>query len=277
MVENLRTKSEFAAQKGVTPGAITHAIKRGRLAAAIVGKKIDITHPAAVAFGTQRDDDRFEEAVKICHDADRWTQSHLKKHMKVNTERAKKLIQLMAAEGIIPNGVKVPAPKPGPPKPTTAGNGSARGDESSVRIGKQAKKTAPPEEPTGDNLLDVPDDIRELADWSLRDLVVKFGNDIRFLDWLKSAKMIEDIKEKQLKNARAADELVSRDMVKTGVLDHVNTAHVKILTDGAKTIAVRVSSMAQSGREVDDCETFVREQIESFIRPMKARIARALK
>ena len=88
---------------------------------------------------------------------------------------------------------------------------------------------------------------------------------------------IEDINEKRLKNAQTKGELVSRELVKLGVIDPIDAAHIKLLTDGAKTIARRVTAMHDAGRPLDDVEKFVKNQITSFIRPIKAKVARALK
>ncbi len=128
-----------------------------------------------------------------------------------------------------------------------------------------------------DMLHSIPEDIRAFADMSLRDLVHRFGTDVAFLDWLKATKAIEDINEKRLKNAQTRGELVSRHLMKIGVIEPIDAAHIKLLTDGAKTIARRVTAMTAAGKSVEDCEKFVADQMTSFIRPIKAKVARALK
>ena len=131
--------------------------------------------------------------------------------------------------------------------------------------------------PGGDDPLQaVPEDIREFADWSLRDLAERFGTDTAFVDWLKATKSLEDIQEKRIKNAVAEGALVSRELIKNGVLDPINEAHKKMLTDGAKTIALRASTMSEAGEPLIEIEKLVKDQLGSFLRPMKARINRSM-
>jgi len=126
-----------------------------------------------------------------------------------------------------------------------------------------------------DEAFTVPENIQAFADMSLRDVIAEFGTDVRFLDWLRATKEIEMINERRIKNAKAAGELVHRDLVKAGVIDPVDAALMKLLTDGSKTITRRVTAMHESGKDLRDIEEFVKDQISSFIRPMKAKIKRA--
>ncbi len=80
----------------------------------------------------------------------------------------------------------------------------------------------------------------------------------------------------RLKNAATKKELVSRKLIQVGVLDQIEACHNKLLTDGAKTIARRVIAMHDGGRRIEDCEVFASNQISSFIKPMKEKIAKAL-
>ena len=124
---------------------------------------------------------------------------------------------------------------------------------------------------------EVPQHITEYADMTLRDIISRHGTDVMFLDWLKATKEIENISEKRLKNAHTEGELVSRHLVKVGVIDPIDSVHTKLLTDGAKTIARRSIAMHEAGRSAGEIEKFVSEQMTSFIRPVKAKIAKALK
>ena len=128
----------------------------------------------------------------------------------------------------------------------------------------------------GQMIHEVPDDIQAFADMSVREVVQRFGTDVAFLDWLKATKAIEDINEKRLKNAATKGSLVSRELVKLGIIDPIDAAHIKLLTDGAKTITRRVTAMHDSGRNLDEIEKFVKNQMTSFIRPVKAKVKRAL-
>lgn len=123
---------------------------------------------------------------------------------------------------------------------------------------------------------DVPDNMQDFADMTIREVVTKFGTDYRMVDYLRALKEIETIDERRIKSAKMRGELVHRDLVFKGVLEPIDSAHRKMITDGAKTIARRSVAMVGAGKDADDLEKFIAEQISSFIKPAKARIKRAL-
>ncbi len=123
---------------------------------------------------------------------------------------------------------------------------------------------------------DVPDNMLEFADMSIREVVTKFGTDYRMVDYLRALKEIETIDERRIKSAKFRGELVHRELITKGVLEPIDAAHRKMLTDGAKTIARRSVAMIGAGKDVDELEKFIAEQITSFIKPAKAKIKRAL-
>lgn len=123
---------------------------------------------------------------------------------------------------------------------------------------------------------DVPDNMQDFADMTIREVVTKFGTDYRMVDYLRALKEIETIDERRVKSAKMRGELIHRDLVSKGVLEPIDSAHRKMLTDGAKTIARRSVAMVGAGKDADDLEKFIAEQISSFIKPAKAKIKRAL-
>ena len=108
------------------------------------------------------------------------------------------------------------------------------------------------------------------ADMTLKQVVKKYGTEAAFSDWLKAIKLIEDIKEKRLKNTETIHELVNRDLIRTGVVESFDMVSDKLLTDGAKIIASNVTMMSSAGRSLEDCEYFVADQISNYIKMMKA-------
>lgn len=135
------------------------------------------------------------------------------------------------------------------------------------------KKTEYKSEPINE----VPEHIVDYVDMTLRELIKRFGTDMAFVDWLKATKAIEDINEKRLKNAQTEGLLVSKELIKVAVIDPVNTTMQLLLTDGAKTMAKRVTTMSKAGRDLAECEKFIIDQIASFIKPMKTKIVRNFK
>jgi len=123
----------------------------------------------------------------------------------------------------------------------------------------------------------VPVDITEFWHLTLSEICLIYGTDTRFADWLRASRDIESIHEKRIKNAKAKGELVHRDLVKIGIIDPINAAHIKILTAGAKTIAVRLEAMAKAGSTQEEMEALVQDLLSSFIKPVKDKVHRALK
>lgn len=290
-MQKLISKSKFAQMAGVNPSTVTR-LSETILKAAIVGKKVDAAHPDAVNYLKNRERDQtppaatgldplYEEAVAACDAAGRYSISFVQKALRVGWERASKLVGVMKANGLVPDpdGDKVTlTSEEAPPvvmdKAVAERLGLIGGKPRGQAAVREAKKqSAPPE----DFVFEVPDDIQAFADMTLRELVERFGTDVRFLDWLKATKAIEDINEKRLKNAQTKGELVNRQLVKVGIIEPIDSAHIKLLTDGSKTIARRATAMHDAGRDLEDIEKFVADQISSFIRQVKSKVARALK
>ena len=269
MVKNLISKAELSRLAGVTAGAVTKAIKKD-LHVAMTGKRIDANHPKVVEYIAGHDgvptespapgiDPLYEDVVEWCRLTNRPSISGIQREFKIGYNRAAKIKTVIDAT----EADKQPAT----PK-ATAATSTTKKKEALAKLN---------DVDTGTVLHKVPDDIKKFADMTLRELIQRFGTDTAFLDWLKATKSIEDINEKRLKNAATRGELVSRHLVKVGVLDHIESAHTKLLTDGKKTIARRVHAMANAGRSVEECESFIDDQISSFLKPMKAKMSRALK
>jgi hypothetical protein len=298
--KNLVSRSEFARQAGVSAAAVTKACNR-ILKAAVSGKRIDVSHPDAVAYLEKKDRDQtppaapgldpaYEAAVKFCVANNRYSISGLQREFKIGYDRAKSIVEMMKASGLVPDKAaekvtlisddapamtmdRAVAEKLGlvdSKKPHVRGTAAARETKKRDAL-EQANQ-----EPAG-VVHDIPEDIRKFADYTLRDLIAQFGTDVAFLDWLKATKAIEDIHEKRLKNAEKAGELISRAVVSDGLISTIDGAFTRMLTDGAKTIAVRTHSLVTTGAEVGDIEDLVSKQLTTFIRPTKSKLARVLK
>ena len=283
MSQDLISKAELSRRAMVTAGAITRACGT-ILNGAVQGKRIDANHPDVVKYIDEHVhgttcvpdtgiDELYEAAVAYCRSNQRYTVSNISRGLKIGQARAKKIFAMMEFAGTT-------TPAPAPPvattttttKPVVKGYNKVNHTKKSAAL---ANKTAELE--SGTVIHEIPDDINKFADMTLRELIQRFGTDIAFLDWLKATKSIEDINEKRLKNAQTRKELVNIKLVKTGVIEHFEIVFNKLLTDGAKTIARRITSMHSAGRPVEDCEAFVADQVSSFIKPAKAKIARALR
>ena len=281
MVKKLVNRTEFASMAGVSGAAITKACS-GKLRNTLDGKLIDINHPDAVAYLDKKDiengppaatglDVLYEDAIDLCTESGRWTASQLQRGLRIGYERSTNLINTIRAAGLIPEAVNKNVPAPHPPiTPVVTKPPHIRG----THAAREKKKREPPPEP---GTIEIPEDIQMFADMTLRELVDKFGTDTRFVDWLSATQKIEAINEKRLKNAQTKGELISRQIVKDGVIDTFNSAHLRLLKDGAKSIAAGVISKHSGGAELSEVEAYVSDILGSFIKPVKSKITRVLK
>ena len=276
MVKKLVSRVEFSRQAGVSAAAVTKACNNA-LKDAVEGKRIDVAHPSAVLYLREKAlrqtepavtglDPLYEPAVTFCQKTGSYTIAGLQRELKISFGRAKAIIGVMAASGLRGRESTEQPARPNTPAISAHVRGTA--------AAKETKKRAPPD-PVG--MLEIPEDIQSLADMTLRELIEKFGTDIRFVDWLNATQKIEAINEKRLKNAATEGELVSRKLVRTGIVEPIDACHIRLLTDGAKTIARRATAMHAAEKSLEEIEKFVKDQLTSFIRPVKAKVARALK
>lgn len=281
MTKGIISRAEFSRRCGVNQSMITRACAK-KLKKAVVGKRIDASHPDAEAYLKRQElahtqpvaeglDPLYEKAIELCRITGRWNHTSLRKPLAVGAERALRIFKTMEAAGVIPSPEdQTPSTVTEPPVEKPVVKGYAARNTTKKQASLDALNS-------GGVIHDIPEDIRDFADMTLRELIQRFGTDVAFLDWLNATKRIEDINEKRLKNAATQGDLVSRQLVKTGIIDPIESAHLKLLTDGSKTIARRVTAMHSAGRDLADIENFVSDQISSFIRPMKAKIKRSLK
>lgn len=121
------------------------------------------------------------------------------------------------------------------------------------------------------------EDVEQFEHMTLSQLCEIFGTDERFKVWLAGRKVITEIKTKELKLAQEQGKLVARKLVEDWVIGAFNEAHMKIMKDGAKSIAAGAIAKHSSGAEVNEVEAYVSDIMGSFIKPVKATVARVLK
>lgn len=280
---NTVSKAEFARRNRVTAAAVTKACN-SFLKPALVGKRIDVNHPAAVKYEQQHDPDHgsgpatgidplYEEVVEFCKSSGKYSAYAIKKHFSVGSTRSTKLAKMIALAGIgpevKPEEVKVPKELSKPKKPKKP---HKRGHAVKNQKARDAVPATGPEETE----LHIPENIQAFLDFTLLEIIEQFGSDERFSVFLKATKSVEDIKEKRLKNAQSEGTLISKELVKNAVIDVFNSAHLKLMTDGAKSIAAGAVSKHSSGASLYDVEQYVSDIIGSFIRPIKDKIQRSL-
>jgi len=130
-----------------------------------------------------------------------------------------------------------------------------------------------------DAIGDAPRDISKVEKYlelTLREILEAFGTDVEFLDWLKSVKQLEEIREKRIKNEVTLGNLISRDYVRTHVFSLIETANVRLLNDSPRTITARILEAKESGESREKIEKLVCDLISVQLKGIKLRARRAL-
>lgn len=283
MVKNLITRSDFAAMAGVSGAAITKACSKS-LAGAVDGKRIDLNSQAAQDYLERQTkpppkigvDALYEEAVNVCKDSNNYTMGFLRKLYKIGHHRAKRIVDTMQLNGVIPEKIEEPEElaEEGVKKTQITIKHVRQPHVRGPAAAKQNKKNAEGETPL---IFEIPKNIEAFVDMTLRDIISKFGTDVRFCDWLNATKAIEDINAKRLKNAETKGDLVSRKLVRDAVIAPIDTCHRRLLSDGARSLSIRVPAMHDAGEDAKKIEKYIHDQIGSFIRPMKNKVSKALR
>ncbi len=286
MVKKLKSKFEFSKMCRVSAAAITKACK-GSLKPALSDKRIDAAHPAAVAYYKKQTkpptlprtvtdplpDPEFITVSTWCMDNKIYSVRGIVRGGLVSRVRAERILKVMRESGLVPDGkasispgAKAPTPPKAEPLPRLSSGQTA------VRDAKQNAAPAPGLE----GPIEIPENITDFLDYTLRDLIRQFGTSTALKDWLDATHKIENINEKRLKNAKAQGELVSRELVTVGIIDPIEAAHLSLLTGGKDTIALRADAMSKAGRPIEDIQALVEDQISSLIKPVKVKVRRAL-
>lgn len=267
----LVNRTEFAKIAGVSGAAVTKATKSA-LKNAVDGMYIDADHEDALAYikKIERDktpetlpgiDPLYAEAVKICGESGKWTIANIKSSLQVGSTRAGRIHQQIKSSGAkesYEREQKIFASKP------------------HVR-GTAARKAQQMERDTSELEPMIPENIAKYAHMPLIEIIEKFGTAPRFKDWLSALKEISAIEERNIKIAQQKGKLVSRELVKTQIVEQIDSAHIKLLRDGSRTITTRVCAMYGAQSDPVEIERTVADLISSFIKPVKVKVSRAMR
>ena len=266
MTKSLVSRAELARRCDVAPASITEAA-RGWPPEAFEGKRVNLAHPVVAAYlkkhtapkpvaVAQGVDPLWEHALAACHDSGQWTVTYVKRTFHIGHTRAKRIIDAFKLNELLP--------------------GMARHEPLKMPAKPRAEVEPPPQQTdeTLDAVLaEVPEDLRELMNWSLYDLLTRFGTHTSFAVWLKSIKELEFIEEKRLKNAKTRGDLVDREIVDR-VLGIFDTQHMRLLKDGAKSLASEAIGKHQAGVPVEEIELHLSSRMGTFITAAKNKVAR---
>ncbi len=232
---------------GVSPAAITKACRNG-LGAACNGTRVDLDHPASLAYLTAkgRPSGVAKSETSSAPDSDQAPTAAEKR---------------AAARAAAPTDSAEHDPEralssdgdPSEPAGKT-------GDRKEVKVKSHEVTT----------------DVGAIADMTIREVLAKFGTVTAFKDWLYALKSIEAVREKNLRNAEAEGKLITRALVETYVFGMINATNKRLLKDAPKMIAGRLFSLARAGRSPEEGETLIRDALSSHLKHVKANVIRSL-
>ena len=127
-----------------------------------------------------------------------------------------------------------------------------------------------------DRIIEIPEDLRHCVDMSLRQIIEIYGTAPTFKEWLSAVAQIDKIYKVRLENAAKEGTLVSRELVQQGVIDPFDGAHRNLLADGSRTLVTELTAMIKSGDTREDCESYARDKMSSFLKSAKATALRSL-
>lgn len=295
-MRKLSTMKDFADRAGVNRSSVTRLLQRHPDARS--GDLLDMAHPAVVAYLEKKDtrarvetkaspagnpvaiDPIYDAAIEFCQARGTWTARAIRTEFGIGGERATRLYAALHLAGIRPDkSLKQPRAEP---KPEPAPEPKPKPPAKKVSpIGRTVAPTTyddPTPEAVSDYGVDeLPDDIRGLLQWPLIRIIKKFGTASGFESYLKSAKLIEDIEDKRIKNYKTNEELISKDLVVKTIIEPLDTAFARMLRDGSRSVTSILTNKIKAGDTFEDCEAEVTKQLSAFIKPLKKTLGRGIK
>lgn len=243
-MKRLISKIDFAEMVNVSPAAITKACNN-KLKPSFDGKRIDINHSCVIEYIKRKESQQLKKS------SDDLNQKKLKK---VNSDDDfNKTDDNFQDENVEEyHFVKVDKKK-------------------SVVNPKQSNAQI-----YTDTGREIPKHIRKYLKYTVEDVINEFGTEVALNDFLLSIKRIEDIETARIKNDKSKGILVERELIEKGILNPMDSAFTKLLTDGSKTITKRLLAKKESGAELHELEEFTSSQISSFLKALKQSIKRTL-
>jgi hypothetical protein len=115
-------------------------------------------------------------------------------------------------------------------------------------------------------------EVHKFLNCSLRTILTKFGTLNRFTEFVKAIKDIEQIRERQLKNAVTEGSLCERAYVRDHIIGLVENSNARLLNDSPITIVTRVIEGHKAGQSEEELRDTVTTIIGSQIRAVKDKV-----
>jgi hypothetical protein len=116
----------------------------------------------------------------------------------------------------------------------------------------------------------------EIMELTLREVAERFGTHRQYIHWLDAYAKREQARKSRLANEQTERSLIEREFVETHVFAIIDALFRRLLTDAARTISSRLSTMVKAGAPIEKCEREAREQISKQLRAIRTKVTKAL-
>ena len=265
----LVSRSQAAQRAGVSRDALTKACDN-KLAPAVFGNSIDIDAPVFKEYQKSNRsagrDTLFNDALRVFMMGKKIGYRTLQTEFSIGAARAQKIIKQMVNAEVISH---------------EDSQGGRRlllgiGDDSGGETAPAARESARPSPPAPEDD-DFYKEIAGFEDWTLRELLNKFGSSQQFKNWLDARKSIEDIKMKELNLAEKKGDLIPRQMVKDFLFSLLENYHSRLLSDYPKTIVRMLFPLVKTGGTKEEAEKRIVDLLSSELRTVKEETQRKLR
>jgi hypothetical protein len=117
----------------------------------------------------------------------------------------------------------------------------------------------------------------ELKDWTLSEIVNRYGTVRGYGDHLQAYERKARANRTRLENEEREGSVVSRTLIEAVIFGYIETAHRRLLSDIPKTSARLVYAAAKAGEPVEEAEQVILERMSSVLKTLKLNAARALR
>lgn len=246
-MKRLVSKIDFAEMVNVSPAAITKACNN-KLKPAFDGKRIDINHSCVIEYMKRKESQQLKKSENN-------QESEKLKKVNLNNDFDDTNDNFIDEEVEEYQFVKVDTKK-------------SKKTNENLKQNNIGMYT--------DTGREIPEHIRKYLKYTVEDVINEFGTEVALNDFLLSIKRIEDIETARIKNDKSKGLLVERELIERGILNPMDSAFTRLLTDGSKTITKRLLAKKESGLTIHELEEFTSNQISSFLKSLKQSIKRTL-
>ena len=123
----------------------------------------------------------------------------------------------------------------------------------------------------------VPEDMEAFAHMTLEQIVMEYGTDTRFKEWLGAVKTIDAIEKVRLDNEQTKKNLVKWDLVSDHIIGTFDAAHLELLQNGTTKLAFTLDGLSKSGANLAELEDEASKIIGNILSTYKDKLARTLR